>query len=541
MPRNNQEFASEVKRWKDYLASPQSIPLDPNHTYNDENDIYERLTQHVKRFVEGEFGWYTKPSGTLEFLPENSITKECEQLKTLIYHNMTVIDDEWFIAAKTGGRKFKASLPTLKGNVVRQMTKQARDSALNSLRVQVESTFFPAYRALSESFARRPFWQWFTRHSEYVAERDALKVMKNLIKSVTLMNDKELNTALVANQRRVTDEAVTNAEVGPIKLAHPVQAPEQKKGEGASLGDNQNEKDKSAVQSDPSIVQEPKVIADSNDASEKAPEQKNDAPSPVQKPKARNVADVKSKDYIFVPYSHQSLSPMMFFDPNYIPNIYHIDEERHFAEAWYAKVREAEQFKHKGFFERYSQRNTPIAKLSQALQKNPKAKFVFHENYRRVNDVYDVKEEDRAQYVMDHEAEYRAKADEVFAQNPKYRGLATIEGVVTEQDIQDVIEREKRAEQYKQQQHEEHEQMSELDMIKYNVKYELASEHPEILDPKTDPALVNRMIDEELHRRYPDEYPLDKVEFHGEFDEDKSVPTSPMIKENEKDTKDLIP
>ena len=541
MPRNNQEFASEVKRWKDYLASPQSIPLDPNHTYNDENDIYERLTQHVKRFAEGEFGWYTKPSGTLEFLPENAITKECEQLKTLIYHNMTVIDDEWFIAAKTGGRKFKASLPTLKGNVVRQMTKEARDSALNSLRAQVESTFFPAYRALSESFARRPFWQWFTRHSEYVAERDALKVMKNLIKSVTLMNDKELNTALVANQRRVTDEAVTNAEVGPIKLAHPVQAPEQKKGEGANLADNQNEKDKSAVQSDPSIVQEPKVSVDSNAEPQKAPEQKNDAPSPVQKPKARDVADVKSKNYIFVPYSHQSLSPMMFFDRNYIPNIYHIDEERHFAEAWYAKVREAEQFKHKGFFERYSQRNTPIAKLSQALQKNPNAKFVFHANYLRVNNVYDVKEEDRAQYVIDHKEEYRAKADEVFAENPNYRGLATIEGVVTEQDIQDVIEREKRAEQLKQQQHEEQKQMSELDMIKYTVKYELASEHPEILDPKTDPALVNRMIDEELHRRYPDEYPLDKVEFHGEFDEDKNVPTSPMIKENEKDTKDLIP
>ena len=540
MPRNNQEFASEVKRWKDYLAHPETIPLDPNHTYNDKNDIYERLTQHVKRFAEGELGWYTKPGGTMDLLPENAITKECEQLKLLTHHSMTVIDNEWFIAAKTGGRKHKADLPTIKGKAVRQMTKEARDGALNSLRVQVESTFFPAYRALSESFARRRFWQWFTRHREYVAERDALKAMKTLIQSVTLMNDKELNTALVANQRRVTDEAVTNAEVGPIKLAHPVQAPEQVKGELANLANNQNEKDKSAVQNDPTLSQQPKVSVDSNAEPQKAPEQKNDAPSPVQKPKERDVADVKVSNHIFVPYSHQALSPMMFFDQNYIPNIYHIDEERHFAEAWYAKVREAEQFKHKGFFERYSQRNTPIAKLSQALQKNPNAKFVFHANYRRVNDVYDVKEKDRAKYVMDHASEYRAKADEVLEENPKYRGLATIEGVVTERDIQDVIEREKRAEQLKQK-HEEQEEMSELDMIKYNVKYELASEHPEILDPKTDPALVNRMIDEELHRRYPDEYPLDKVEFHGEFDEDKNVPTSPMIKENEKDAKDLIP
>ena len=48
MARNREDIAREVAEWKNYLSNVESIPMNPNLTYNDENDVYERLTEFVK-------------------------------------------------------------------------------------------------------------------------------------------------------------------------------------------------------------------------------------------------------------------------------------------------------------------------------------------------------------------------------------------------------------------------------------------------------------------------------------------------------------
>ena len=39
----------------------------------------------------------------------------------------------------------------------------------------VFDTFMPAYRALTESFAKRSIFQWIFNHAQYIAERDAIR------------------------------------------------------------------------------------------------------------------------------------------------------------------------------------------------------------------------------------------------------------------------------------------------------------------------------------------------------------------------------
>jgi hypothetical protein len=49
----------------------------------------------------------------------------------------------------------------------------------------VMDAFLPAYRAIKDSFDKRPFWHWFTQHDRYVMERDTMGALKGLMMSLT--------------------------------------------------------------------------------------------------------------------------------------------------------------------------------------------------------------------------------------------------------------------------------------------------------------------------------------------------------------------
>ena len=78
MARNREDIAREVAEWKNYLSNVESIPMNPNLTYNDENDVYERLTEYVKDWAESVFGVYTNNNGELVNLPEDEEGTECK-------------------------------------------------------------------------------------------------------------------------------------------------------------------------------------------------------------------------------------------------------------------------------------------------------------------------------------------------------------------------------------------------------------------------------------------------------------------------------
>ena len=259
MPRTDIELAQEIKRWKNYLSSVEQIPLNKGHKYADENDIYERLMNHIKNWIEGEFGYRTNSYDQLQALSEGRRTQESRDLESATDGYFTLIKDEWYEAALTGKKELKDAIPHYIGGI-----SGGKSSKIKDVRKQVESTFFPAYRALKESFDRRSVFQWFSNHRQYIAERDALKVMANLIKSVTGLSEKQINAAVKEQQGRISDTAVQAAEVPPIKMASDVQKNKDDQG----------------------------VEAQANDIAMVAGE----------------------KDKAAIPFSHNSVEPMMFFD-----------------------------------------------------------------------------------------------------------------------------------------------------------------------------------------------------------------------------------
>ena len=79
MAKNRTEILQEIREWNEMLSNVQNIPLNPNHTYKDENDVYERLTQHVKQWVEGVFGYYTAANGEFRQIPDGQEPEDCKE------------------------------------------------------------------------------------------------------------------------------------------------------------------------------------------------------------------------------------------------------------------------------------------------------------------------------------------------------------------------------------------------------------------------------------------------------------------------------
>ena len=216
MPRTYEELAQETKRWKDLLAANplHDFPISTLHIYNDSTDVYELLTTHVKEWVERELGFfYERQSGKLERLPDSKRTQESADFEDMLDQYITYPKENWFSAALKGNKRGRDAIPHFD-----PYYKTIVDNKIEDFREQVVSTFMPAYRALEESFSKRPFWQWFTNHAQYTAERDSLKVMKNLLKSMLRTDNKGLKAILADNKKKVSAEAVENATVEPTKM-----------------------------------------------------------------------------------------------------------------------------------------------------------------------------------------------------------------------------------------------------------------------------------------------------------------------------------
>lgn len=79
-------------------------------------------------------------------------------------------DKFWKAAmASSGNRKIKDSMPSIKGKHNKP----------------VYDLFMPAYRALKDRFEQRSIWEWFTNHARYTAERDSIKALEGIMRSLT--------------------------------------------------------------------------------------------------------------------------------------------------------------------------------------------------------------------------------------------------------------------------------------------------------------------------------------------------------------------
>jgi hypothetical protein len=185
------DVAMDIRQWKDMLANPNTIPVNNNYEYKKVNDVYERMHVYLKSWVEGMFGWKSNKDG---FLQRTAVDEDTEAAKEWMESSrpLTDLPMDWLKTAMAGGKKAKAELPHID---TKGMTKEVFTKTAKGLQSDVVDHFFPAYRALRDSFDKRSFWQWFSpsKHRQYVAERDALKAMTNLITSMTSMTKDELN------------------------------------------------------------------------------------------------------------------------------------------------------------------------------------------------------------------------------------------------------------------------------------------------------------------------------------------------------------
>ena len=230
MSKNRSEIIQEIRDWNGMLSNVQNIPLNPNYKYNDENDLYERLNAHVKGFVEGVFGVYVTAEGEFRDVPDEQQNEVTKDFMKAIRGNVTPLENDWFEAALSGG-KIGRMLPkikeigadplqdALKGGQVdpqaaanaQQKAEQEKKRISNNVRYEINNAFFPAYRALRDSFSKRWWFEWIFNHKQYVAERDALKVMTNLITSIGGYTKAELNAEYKANKTMITAEEINPA------------------------------------------------------------------------------------------------------------------------------------------------------------------------------------------------------------------------------------------------------------------------------------------------------------------------------------------
>ena len=175
------DIAMDIRQWKDMIANPNTIPVNNNHQYKNVNDVYERMHVYLKTWVEGMFGLKTGKDG---YMQRTAVYEDSEETKEWIVkaRPLTELPFGWFKTAISGGKAAKAELPHIdtKGMTKEEFTKTAKE-----MQSDVVDYFFPAYRALRDSFDKRSVWQWFSfsKHRQYVAERDAFTFYHNLSKN----------------------------------------------------------------------------------------------------------------------------------------------------------------------------------------------------------------------------------------------------------------------------------------------------------------------------------------------------------------------
>lgn len=182
-------FKEEQKRlieWENIVDTMDVFPIKSNYAAYKENDKYRRFTEYLKEYVSNLM------SGSSYKMP--NIDGECSTGRLVATFAGNKYPKNWWdTALRVGnGKKVEKPLPSiddLQENTFGWDDKRAQKD-------NIYAAFMPVYRALKESFDKRPFWQWITNHAQYVAERDSLAALSGLLISLTGETKAEINKAL---------------------------------------------------------------------------------------------------------------------------------------------------------------------------------------------------------------------------------------------------------------------------------------------------------------------------------------------------------
>lgn len=243
MPKTREQLINEIRDWKQTLSSIGNIP-------KKEGDVYERLHTHLKSWVENIFGLYTDAHGTFRSRPEGELSEEAKEWRAATNGKLSVLYSDWYEVALKGQKD--GWLPAV------DMTSLNAKEMQTAVKEEVNNAFFPAYRALRDSFSRRSIFEWFYNHRQYVAERDALKVMTNLITSMTGFTKRELDREYEINKQVIGPDLV---DITKAVQAQP--AAEVKKAEEVVQQQEEPEVKANLQNEQPKVSPEEEIINDS--------------------------------------------------------------------------------------------------------------------------------------------------------------------------------------------------------------------------------------------------------------------------------------
>ena len=169
------EKAIELRNWEASVADMGTIAMNEDYEYSNPKNKYYRFTDHMKCWIQGLLG-FRQEDGHFLVMNEEDMTKE-EKSWQIVRINSWALKTNWWEVALNGKGETNSPLPRM------NYTTSAEDVSL--VKDQIYATFLPAYRALKESFDKRSVFQWIFNHRQYTAERDSLKVIKNIMLSLT--------------------------------------------------------------------------------------------------------------------------------------------------------------------------------------------------------------------------------------------------------------------------------------------------------------------------------------------------------------------
>jgi hypothetical protein len=222
-------FEEEQKRlieWENIVDTMDVFPIKSNYAAYKENDKYRRFTEYLKEYVSNLM------SGSSYKMP--NIDGECSTGRLVATFAGNKYPKNWWdTALRVGnGKKVEKPLPSID-----DLEKNTFDwDDQRAKKDNIYAAFMPAYRALKESFDKRPFWQWITNHAQYVAERDSLAALSGLLISLTGETQAEINKALSDYKNAMPSTGRTSEE----RKAEALRARKEAKAQANTLSNDES-------------------------------------------------------------------------------------------------------------------------------------------------------------------------------------------------------------------------------------------------------------------------------------------------------------
>lgn len=184
MPRKSKltPKQKELSTWELRVDTMDVFEMPSDYEASKHTKAYKRFTGYVK-----------------EWLTRTLTGKENDNdFDSLEYDRGDVPKNWWDIAMKVGsGKKVVNTIPEI-------------DDAGALDKQTVYNKLLPVYRALKESFDKRPFYHWLTQHSCYTAERDTINALSGLMQSLTGDTQEGIDNALAIYRKDVVSSGVSN-------------------------------------------------------------------------------------------------------------------------------------------------------------------------------------------------------------------------------------------------------------------------------------------------------------------------------------------